>query len=133
MTHAPQVRAYALYGSLFFGAANKLEPLLALAAPEHPAQVIVLDMQKVINVDYTGLDILDALHRRLRRSGKRLIFAALNPQPATIFRRSGFEDAVGRENLVSDLTAALEGAGIWCDTTSSRSPAEHEAHAARNA
>jgi SulP family sulfate permease len=70
--------------------------------------VIVLDMQKVINVDYTGLDLLESLQRKLERSSKRLIFAGLNPQPATIFLRSGFAAKIGRENLAPDLAAALE-------------------------
>ena len=115
LADAPRVRAFTLYGSLFFGAANKLEPLFVLAAPEQAARVIILDMQKVINVDYTGLDLLEALQRKLERSSKRLIFAGLNPQPATIFRRSGFDETIGRDNLVPNLAAALERAHDWCE------------------
>jgi SulP family sulfate permease len=105
---APRIHAYELYGSLFFGAATKIEPLLALADPADPARAVVLDMSKVLNVDTTGLDILDTLHGKLERSGKRLIIASAGEQPLSLFRRSGFADRLGRENFAPDLEAALE-------------------------
>jgi SulP family sulfate permease len=101
------VQTYALYGSLFFGAATKLEPLLAHGSPEDPARAIVLDMHKVISVDNTGLDILEALRRTLARNGKTLILSDANAQPRTLFERSGFAERLGRENLTADLDAAL--------------------------
>jgi SulP family sulfate permease len=101
------VQTYALYGSLFFGAATKLEPLLAHGSPDDPARAVVLDMHKVISVDNTGLDILEALHRTLARNGKTLILSDANPQPRGLFERSGFADRLGRENLTPDLELAL--------------------------
>ena len=105
---APGVEAYALYGSLFFGAATKFEPLLALAAADDPTRVVVLDMHKVINVDTTGLEFLETLHRKLARNGKTLIIAQANAQPRSLFERSGFSERVGSEHLAADLAAALE-------------------------
>ncbi|MCE2949368.1 MAG: SulP family inorganic anion transporter [bacterium] len=105
------VRVYEVFGSLFFGAANKIEPLLALAEPAHAAKVIVLDMQKVINVDTTGLDMLSTLQRKLARNGKRLFIAGANAQPLSLFSRSGFVDVLGAEHLCADLATALLRAG----------------------
>jgi len=104
---ANPVRAYEVFGSLFFGAANKIEPLLALAEPTHPARVIVLDMQKLISVDTTGLDMLSTLQRKLVRNGKRLLIAGANAQPRSLFERSGFAATLGAENLCDDLATAL--------------------------
>jgi SulP family sulfate permease len=101
------VEAYGLYGSLFFGAATRIEPLIALAAPEHPTRVLVLDMHKVINVDTTGLEILETLARKLARNGKALVIAEANDQPRSLFERSGFADRLGREKLAVDLADAL--------------------------
>jgi sulfate permease, SulP family len=101
------VEAYGLYGSLFFGAATKIEPLMALSAPEHPTRVLVLDMHKVINVDTTGLEILEALHRKLNRSGKTLIIAEANDQPRSLFDRSGFTARLGSHHIAVDLADAL--------------------------
>jgi SulP family sulfate permease len=113
----PGVEAYSLYGSLFFGAATKIEPLLALAAPAHPTRVLVLDMHKVINVDTTGLEILETLHRKLVRSGKVLIIAAPNDQPRSLFERSGFVERLTPDNLRADLAAALERAGAVVESS----------------
>jgi SulP family sulfate permease len=114
------VRVYELFGSLFFGAANKIEPLLALAEPTHPAKVIVLDMQKLINVDTTGLDMLSTLHRKLLRNDKRLFIAGANAQPRSLFERSGFAATLGADNLCDDVATALLRAGAG--TSSATAP-----------
>jgi SulP family sulfate permease len=95
-----RVRIYEMFGSLFFGSANKIEPLLALAEPSDLTRAIVLDMQKTINVDTTGLDILEALRRKLSKNGKTLIITGAGTQPLSLFRRSGFSARVGEENIL---------------------------------
>ena len=103
----PSVRAYEMFGSLFFGSANKLEPLLARADPADPCRVLVLDMQKTMNVDTTGLDILDTLQRKLAKNGKTLLISGAGEQPMSLFRRSGFAERIGGEQLPAQFTAAL--------------------------
>jgi len=104
---AAGVRVYTLFGSLFFGSTSKVEPLLALAEPADTARVVILEMHKTINVDTTGLDMLDTLHRRLAKNGKALVIAGANEQPLSLFRRSGFAERLGSDNLVADLPAAM--------------------------
>jgi SulP family sulfate permease len=99
-------RVYSVYGSLFFGSANKIESLLAHADPADPARVLILDLQKTINVDTTGLDMLDILHRKLVKNGKMLIIAGANEQPRSLFERSGFAARLGAANVVTELAAA---------------------------
>jgi len=101
----PRILAYRVFGSLFFGAANKLEDLL-LMQDGHP-DVVILDMEKVISIDTTGLDILQTLHRNLRKRGAELILCDLNSQPGSIVFRSGFLDKLGDENVAGNITAAL--------------------------
>jgi SulP family sulfate permease len=105
---APRVRSYEVFGSLFFGAANKLEPLLALAEPADPCRVVVLDPGKLINIDTTGLETLATLQRRLARAGKHLLVAGANEQPLSLFDRAGFADTLGRDNLCTSLASARE-------------------------
>ncbi|MDR0529282.1 MAG: STAS domain-containing protein [Zoogloeaceae bacterium] len=100
-----RVRAYRIFGALFFGVANKMEDLL-LNQPALP-EVMLLDMDKVINIDTTGLDILRTLHRNLNKQGARLIFCGLNKQPNSIVRRSGFREIVGAENIFPSIQAAI--------------------------
>jgi SulP family sulfate permease len=101
----PRILAYKMFGSLFFGAANKLENLL-LMQHGHP-DVVILDMDKVINIDTTGLDILQTLHRNLQKRGAHLILCGLNSQPGSIVFRSGFLDKLGDENVTANITDAL--------------------------
>ena len=101
----PRILAYSLFGSLFFGAANKLENLL-LMQDGHP-DVVVLDMDKVINIDTTGLEILQTLHRNLHKRGTHLVLCGLNSQPGSLVFRSGFLDRLGDDNVVRDLAEAL--------------------------
>ena len=100
-----RIQAYRLFGSLFFGAANKLDALLT-QQEGHP-DVVILDLDKVISIDTTGLDILQTLHRNLSNRGITLILSALNAQPGSIVSRSGFLDKLGPHNVADNLNAAL--------------------------
>ncbi|MDR2688959.1 MAG: STAS domain-containing protein [Azoarcus sp.] len=104
-SESPAIRAWHLSGSLFFGAANKLEALLD-ATDEH-TQIAILDFSRVLNIDTTALDILQTLHRSLQKRGATLILCGLNPQPLSLFTRSGFVDQVGAD-IQPDFAKALE-------------------------
>ena len=102
-----RICSYELAGSLFFGSANKLEPLLRHAEPDAPCRVVVLDMQKTINVDTTGLDILETLRRKLKKSGRDLILTGAGTQPMSLLRRSGFADRLGERNFHAHRAAGI--------------------------
>jgi SulP family sulfate permease len=99
------VGAWRLFGSLFFASVTKIEHLLD---PMHvPPDVVILEMHKVINLDTTGLDALEALHASLAARGARLVLADLNRQPRSLIERSGFVEVVGLYNIFATLEAAL--------------------------
>ncbi len=100
-----RVAAYRIFGSLFFGSVTKLEQLLDPARPL--ADVVVLELHQVINLDTTGLDTLQSLHRLLQRRGGRLVIAEPNEQPLSLMRRSGFVDELGEGAVFDELDAAL--------------------------
>ncbi|MBY0266128.1 MAG: STAS domain-containing protein [Burkholderiales bacterium] len=102
-----RVRCYEMCGSLFFASVNKVEPLLARANPQDPCRVLVLDLQKIINVDTTGLDILETLHRKLEKNGKTLLITAAGDQPMSLFRRSGFAARLGAERLLAQRAEGI--------------------------
>jgi SulP family sulfate permease len=101
-----RVGAYRLFGSLFFGSVTKLEPLLDPANPL--PDVLILELHKVINLDTTGLDVLEALQRTMHKRGGRLVIADANEQPLSLMRRSGFLDELGEANLFAELGDAIE-------------------------
>jgi len=102
----PGVAAFELYGSLFFGAVGKIEAL-----PEQlPAgtRAVVLDMQRLVLMDSSGLDALEQMHRTLQRQGIALVVANVNEQPMALMRSTGFEEALGSENVLPTVAAALD-------------------------
>ncbi|MDQ5904119.1 MAG: sulfate permease, SulP family [Pseudomonadota bacterium] len=105
-----RVAAWQLYGSLFFGAVNKLEELLDPHAG-HP-EVVILDMTRLVQLDTTGLEGLENLRDKLAKRGCTLLVCGLNSQPGSLLQRSGFLDHVGEKNVAADLAKALERAYI---------------------
>ncbi len=108
----PGVAAYRVFGSLFFGAVGKLEALIEPGSGEPLPRVLILDLHRVINLDTTCLDTLEALHRNLSKRGAALVLCDANDQPLSLMRRSGFAVMLGKENLVPDLQAAVGRAGL---------------------
>jgi SulP family sulfate permease len=108
VTVPPGVRAYRLFGSLFFGAIGKIEALLDFDDEDAGVKGMVLDMHHVINIDTTGLDTLEVLRKALARRGAQLILCDLNPQPLSLITRTGYLLDLGLENLLPNLAAALE-------------------------
>ncbi len=104
----PGVAAFDLYGSLFFGAVGKIEAL----PDELPAgtRAVVLDMQRLVLMDSSGLDALEQMHRTLQRQGIALVLANVNEQPLSLMRRTGFEAVLGADQIVPTVSAALDGA-----------------------
>ncbi|MBL8315575.1 MAG: STAS domain-containing protein [Rubrivivax sp.] len=103
----PGVAAFELYGALFFGAVGKIEAL-----PEQlPAntRAVVLDMQRLVSMDTSGLDALEQMQRTLHRQEIALVLANVNPQPLSLIQRSGFEAVIGAENIVPNIAAAVQG------------------------
>jgi len=101
----PTIAAYKVFGSLFFGSVGKLEALLDPVST--PARIVILEMHQVISIDNTGLETLQALARSLAKRGGQLILCGLNRHPAEQVARSGFHDALGRDNVVPHLASAL--------------------------
>jgi SulP family sulfate permease len=101
-----RVAAWQLFGSLFFGAVNKLEVLLDPAAG-HP-EIVILDMTQLIQLDTTGLEGLESLLDKLRKRGCTLLVCGLNAQPGSLLQRSGFIDHLGADNVAPDLASALK-------------------------
>ena len=100
-----RIQIYQLTGSLFFGASNKLESLLMMNG-EKP-DVVILEMSKTIVIDTTGLSILQSLHKKLLKTGARLILCDLGSQPAAFILRSGFREEITENCIAGNMTEAI--------------------------
>lgn len=106
-----RVGTWQAFGSIFFGSISKLEAITA--TPQPLPDVVVLDLHRVINMDTTGLDALQSLHRHILEHGDRLVLCAANRQPLSLMKRAGFLEELGEGNLFESLDeayAALRGA-----------------------
>ncbi|MBI5428963.1 MAG: sulfate permease [Nitrosomonadales bacterium] len=97
---------YRVFGALFFGAADKLETILAETHNE--PEVLILKMDEVISMDASALHKLEHLHGKLRKHGKHLILCGPHTQPYFLMHQAGFFVQIGTENVVANLDDALQ-------------------------
>jgi SulP family sulfate permease len=119
------VQAFELYGALFFGAVNKIEQVTDRLSRD--TRVVVLDLQRLVQIDTSGLSALEQLHRSLVRKGQRLILCQANEQPLGLMRRAGFDAELGAHNLAPDLAAALRSAASGAARSDGVSASDHPA------
>lgn len=109
---AGEVAAYHMTGALFFGAVNKVEALIDPRDRTQPVPtVLILDVGKLVALDTTGLDTLDALRKTLARRGGTLVLCAAPAQVMSLMRRAGFLEQMGTANYCDTLAAACARAG----------------------
>lgn len=99
------VMVYRIFGSFFFGAADKLET--ALKRLKQEPDVLILRMRKVLAMDATGLNALEDLYERLRSHNKYLILSGPHTQPLFMMDKAGFLDRLGRENVCAHIDLSL--------------------------
>lgn len=100
------VMIYRIFGSFFFGAADKLETALKREGRE--PEVLILRMRKVLAMDATGLNALEDLYERLHGRGKHIVLSGPHTQPLFMMDKAGFLDRLGKENVCANIELALE-------------------------
>ncbi|MDO8902999.1 SulP family inorganic anion transporter [Hydrogenophaga sp.] len=81
---------FRLFGSLFFGAVAKIDPIVTEVERSSTPVNVMLDATHLISLDTTGLDALEQLHKAVEKRGGHLGLVGLNPQPKSLMERSGF-------------------------------------------
>ena len=85
-----QQLTYKLYGSLFFGAVAKIDPIVTEVERSPEPVNVMLDASHMISLDTTGLDALEQLHKAVHKRGGQLGMVGLHEQPRSLIERSGF-------------------------------------------
>jgi SulP family sulfate permease len=85
---------FRLYGSLFFGAVGKMDPLVSAAQTAAEGVRVVLDMGMLVSMDTTGLDALEQLLKAVEKRGGSLRLVGVQPQPLSLMQRTGFTQRV---------------------------------------
>ena len=99
-----KVEAFRISGSLFFGAISKMDGLLD--PKRRLPQVMILELSQLLNMDNTGLETIETLHRTLHKRAATLILAGLQEQPKWLASQSGLVEMIGAENIVPTLADA---------------------------
>ncbi len=95
-------------GRLFFAnAQNVAEQVLALVA-QHRPRVVVLDLSRVPDIEYSALQALMEGERRATEHGTVVWLAGLNPGVLEVVRKAGLDQRLGPERLLVNARAAIE-------------------------
>jgi sulfate permease, SulP family len=103
-----KVAIYDIAGPLFFGAAQKA--MASLGAIGGDLAVLIVRLERVPVMDATGLVALESAISTLTSHGCLTILIGLQPQPAQLIKRAGFERRSWRLEIRPDLAAALTAA-----------------------
>ena len=101
---------FELEGPIFFGTAEYLAVQVEAALRQETTSHVLLDLKRVNELDSTGARVIQQLHGRLARDGKRLLVshAQDNPLLWSVMKDMGVVAALGRDALFADTDAALE-------------------------
>lgn len=95
-------------GRMFFANAQQIaEQIGALVAKNRP-RVLVLDMSRVPDIEYSALQMLMEREKRATEQGGTLWLVGLNPRVLEVVRRSGLADRLGRERMMFNVRAAIK-------------------------
>ncbi|OHE73276.1 MAG: hypothetical protein A2007_06520 [Verrucomicrobia bacterium GWC2_42_7] len=109
----PGAQAFRIQGVFFFGTADKLET--ALRRSQQDTRVMILILDQVLDLDASGLNALESLYERLKRTNSHLIICNVHKKALRVLLRSGFVELIGRENLCPSLEKASERAKLFCN------------------
>jgi len=95
-------------GSLFFLNAQGMADMVRSLVAEHKPQVVVLDLSRVPDIEYSALQMLIEGERQVEEREASFWLAGLNPGVLEVVRHAGLADRLGRERLLFNTRAAIE-------------------------
>jgi len=95
-------------GRIFFFNAQLVAEGISALVDEHKPRVLVLDMSRVPDIEYSALQALIEGERRATERGAAVWLAGLNPGVLDVVRNCGLADRLGRERLLFNDRVAIE-------------------------
>jgi SulP family sulfate permease len=96
---------YRLYGSLFFGATAKIDPIVEAVESGPAGTPVVLDGLQMVHLDTSGLDALRQLHKVILLRGGSLRLENLQPQPQQVLEQAGFAEELAQRRASEEVAA----------------------------
>jgi sulfate permease, SulP family len=95
-------------GRLFFVNAQYVAERIAALVEEHQPRVLVLDLSRVPDIEYSALQTLIEGDARATERGATLWLAGMNPGVLEVVRHAGLDRVLGRERLLLSARVAIE-------------------------
>jgi SulP family sulfate permease len=99
-----------VHGPFLFGATEKIQELAHRIPQMQP--VVILRLRNMTALDTTGLKAIEDLAEQVHRSGRALLLCGALEQPARMMHDAEFEEIVGKDNILPNISAALERAKV---------------------
>ena len=101
-----RVEVYEINGPYFFGIANRFEEVMNDMGSIPSVRVI--RMRKVPFIDSTGVHNLTNLCEKCLQKEVHIVLSGVNPKVMEVLTKAGFDKFIGKENICSHITIALE-------------------------
>ncbi|HEY8035763.1 MAG TPA: SulP family inorganic anion transporter [Methylobacter sp.] len=95
-------------GSIYFVNAEQIAGQIRALVKLHKPRVLVLDMSRVPDIEYSALQMLMEREKRVTEHGATLWLAGLNPSVLEVVRHVGLADRLGRERMMFNAIMAIE-------------------------
>ncbi|SAK66319.1 SulP family inorganic anion transporter [Caballeronia ptereochthonis] len=90
-------------GRIFFANAQRVAEKIRPLVREANARIVVLDLSRVFDVEYTAIKMITEAEKRLSETGTTLWVAGLNPGVLAAVRRSPLGEALGEARMFYNL------------------------------
>ncbi len=100
------VEVYEIDGPFFFGVANKFDESMRVIGDK--AKIRIIRMRKVPFVDSTALHNLESLCKKSQKENITIILSGVRPNVQEKLEKAGFVELLGKENICSHISIALE-------------------------
>ncbi|MBL8420294.1 MAG: SulP family inorganic anion transporter [Dechloromonas sp.] len=95
-------------GGLFFANAQQVSDQIQALVAKHRPRVLALDMSRVVDIEYSALQMLIEGERRATEAGGTFWLADLSPGVMESIKASGLADRLGRERLFFNARAVIQ-------------------------
>lgn len=95
-------------GRIFFVNTQQIADQVRALVIQYQPRVLVLDMSRVQDIEYSALQMLMEREKRATDGGATLWLVGLNPSVLEVVRRSGFADRLGPERMLFNARVAIE-------------------------
>lgn len=95
-------------GRIFFVNTQLIADQIRSLVEQQKPKVLVLDLSRVQDIEYSALQMLMEREKRATESGATLWLTGLNPSVLDVVRRSGLADRLGRERMLFNAGTAIE-------------------------